>query len=133
MPHLTLTVVLTTSLAVPNTASLVDLASRAGHDAAARVFEAEQPAGLQTRCEAEADRERQVCLAEGRDDCDELRDGSLTACLAVAPSTGSEAGAQERDPGRVLKWLGITAAVVGAFMVGIGVAASSCTCADSSP
>ena len=131
MSHAMLTVVLTVALSAPNAGSLVHLASQGGHEAAARVFDAPQVPALEARCEAEADRERQVCVEEGRQNCDDLREGSLAACLAPGTAPGSDQDAARSSNGSALRWVAFAGAGLAIFVVGalVGVgAAEICTC-----
>ena len=133
MLHAMLTVVLTAALSAPNGGSLVHLASQGGSEAAARVFDAPQVSDLEASCEAEADRERQACVEEGRQGCDAVHEGSLAACLAPGAAPGSDRDA-ERSSSGALRWVAFAGVGLAAFLVGALVgagAAEICTCAVS--
>ena len=103
-----LTVALITSVSAPNAPRLVDVAFRAGHDASVRVFHTQEASEVERRCQAEADRERQVCLQEGRTQCDELYETRFATCLAAPPSDADTGRSEGRSRlGTTFMWIGI--------------------------
>ena len=114
MLHTILTTMLIACLSVPNASSLVDVAAKAGHGVSARVFQAQETADAEQRCQAEADRERQLCLQDGRDNCDELYETHFAVCLATPPPAES---AERSGAGNAFMWLGIAGAAVLVLML----------------
>ena len=134
MSNAILSLMLTVAVSAPNAGSLVHLASQGGHEAAAGVFDAPQVPAPEARCEAEADRERQVCVEEGRQNCDELRERSLAACLAPGTAPGSDQDAERSSSGGALRWVAFAGVGLAAFLVGAlagAAGAEICTCALS--
>ena len=134
MSNVMLSLVLATSLSAPNGGALVHLASQGGHEAAARVFDAPQVSDREASCEAEADRERQACVEEGREGCDAIRDGSLAACLAPGAAPAPDKDAERSSSGGALRWVAFAGVGLVAFLVGALVGAAGaeiCTCALS--
>ena len=102
MLHTVLTAALVASFSVPHAPRLLELAVEAGHRASARVFQTQETSEVERRCQAEADRERQVCLQEGKDNCDELYETNFAVCLATPPPV--EVIDEGRNP---LLWIGL--------------------------
>ena len=103
-----LTVALVASVSVPNASRLLELASHAGHSASARVFQTQVSGDVELQCQAEADRERQVCLQEGGTQCDELYETRFATCLAAPPSDADTGRSEGRSRlGTTFMWIGV--------------------------
>ena len=114
MLNSTLTVVLIASVSLPNAPRFLDLASRAGRSVSARVFQTQVSGDVEQRCQAEADRERQICLQEGGTQCDELYETRFATCLAAPPTHTDTGGGKERSrTGSIFMWIGIGVVTVG--------------------